>query len=374
MCQQIIPCILAGLGDYKTMNTWGHAVTLSIFGESHGPEIGIVIGGLPPGLRLDMAAVNHDMARRAPGQGAHATARSEADAVHIVSGVKDGVTTGAPLTGIIANTNARSSDYSPMLRPGHADWAALVKYAGYADMSGGGHFSGRLTAPLVFAGAIAKHALAAAYGTKVWGRIIAIGGENTTPGEANSGGTEVEQKFLDIIAAAKKDSDSVGGVIEIIAESVPAGLGEPFFGSVESRLSALYFSVPAVKSVEFGGGSALAALRGSAANDAIRVCGGDAAGMYSETNTAGGILGGITNGMPLVARVAFKPTPSIASVQKSVDPVTFVNTDLVIKGRHDPCIVPRAVPVVEACTALALLDLACEAARYAPWHNTGASQ
>jgi chorismate synthase len=338
------------------MNDWGHILKVSLFGESHGPEIGAVIGGLPPGITIDEAAIAADMTRRAPGNSPQSSARKEADRVRIVSGLKNGFTTGAPLCGIIANTDTRPTDYGgedAPLRPGHADWTALLKYGGFAERSGGGHFSGRLTAPLVFAGAIAKQALAQAYGTKIEGRITAIGGKSDAAA------------FNETIAAARAEGDSVGGVIEITASAVPPGLGEPFFGSVESRLSELLFSIPAVKGVEFGGGFAMAAMRGSEANDPLAL---DLEGQpFSKTNHAGGLLGGISNGMPLVLRVAVKPTPSIALEQETVQrDITgnFSECRLKIQGRHDPCIVPRAVVVCEACTALALLDLAFEAARF----------
>jgi chorismate synthase len=376
------------------MNTWGHILTLSIFGESHGPAIGAVIGGLPPGIALDEDQIAREMARRAPGQGDYATARREADVVRILSGVKDGRTTGAPLAGIIENTSQHSGDYPPMIRPGHADMAAMLKYQGFADMRGGGHFSGRLTAPLVFAGAIAKQLLSAAYRTEIYGRIQALAGKTdglvltelptqtddpqvlaswtalkTIAAKPFPAADNVERQFLDAVAAAKADGDSVGGVVEVAA-TMPGELGEPFFGSVESRLAELLFSIPAVKGVEFGSGFALSAMRGSAANDPLRVVEGK--GLVAMSNHCGGILGGISTGAPLICRAAFKPTPSIARPQQSVDPTTGENCDLAVKGRHDPCIVPRAVPVVEACVALGLLDLAFEAARYLPWEEQAA--
>jgi chorismate synthase len=373
------------------MNTWGHVLKLAIFGESHGPAIGIVIGGLPPGIALDESLIAKDMQRRAPGQGPYATSRKEGDEVKVLSGLKDGRTTGAPLAGLIENNNQRSSDYKPMLRPGHADWTALLKYGGFADMTGGGHFSGRLTAPLVFAGSVARQVLSQGYGTEVYGRIKAIGGEDdgidltgkTEPdgnpdyqglleriaGKQFAAADPVEGDFQKTIAAAKAEGDSVGGIVEAVAFKVPPGLGEPFFGSVESRLSELLFSVPAVKGVEFGGGFALAGLKGSGANDSLRASGSVHAGdgIYTASNHNGGILGGISNGMPLIVRAAIKPTASIYQAQQSVDPLTGKNCELRIEGRHDPCIVPRAVPVVEACVCLALLDLAFEAARYEPF-------
>ncbi|MCL2070205.1 MAG: chorismate synthase [Treponema sp.] len=288
------------------MNTYGKMFRLSIFGESHGPAIGVVIDGLPPGFAPDMDLVAQEMARRAPGQSAASTSRSEADLVEIVSGLFEGKATGAPLCGMIRNTDARSEDYQKNLpRPGHADYTAQIKYKGFADYRGGGHFSGRLTAALVFAGALARQLLP---GVKISAEPVLIGGK--PPAE-------------ETILNAKADGDSVGGVIACVAEGLPAGLGEPFFASVESCLSALLFSIPAVKAVEFDDGFKLAGMRGSQSNQ-----------------TPFGILGGISTGQPLRFSVAVKPTPSIGG-----------------EGRHDPCIVPRAVPVVEAAAAICLFDL-----------------
>jgi chorismate synthase len=346
------------------MNTWGEGIRLSIFGESHGAAVGIVVDGLPAGELLDMEEIGREMARRAPGRADFSTARREADAVEILSGVKDGVATGAPICGILRNEDARSGDYDGRLRPGHADWTALLKYDGRADMRGGGHFSGRLTAPLVFAGAMAKQALGRR-GVYVYGRIAAIGGE--TDGEAPRGAAEwrararlefpasegAAARMRAAVRAARADGDSVGGVVEALAFGVPGGIGEPFFASVESVVASLLFSIPAVKGVEFGDGFRLAGLRGSEANDALCVEGGV---IKSRTNRSGGILGGIANGMPLVARAAFKPTPSIAKEQRTVNPADMTETTLATGGRHDPCIVPRAVPVVEAALALGVLD------------------
>ncbi|MDR0909953.1 MAG: chorismate synthase [Spirochaetaceae bacterium] len=309
------------------MNTWGNVLKLSIFGESHGPAIGITIGGYPPGIVIDADFIASEMARRAPGQGSHITARKEADHVQILSGIKDNVSEGSPICGIITNTGQHSDDYKNIpFRPGHADETAFIKYKGFADMRGSGHFSGRITAPLVFAGALAKIALKKAFNTEINGKIVRIAGETD------------ETKFMDSIDAAKKEGDSLGGIIEVAAVNVPGGLGEPFFTSAESHIAELLFSVPAVKGVEFGSGFNMAEMKGSEAN---------------RDNHNGGILGGITNGKPLIVRVCIKPTPSIAK-----DGVT---------GRHDPCIVPRALPVIEACAALALLDLSFEAQRYSPW-------
>ena len=305
------------------MNNYGIRYKLSIFGESHGPVIGIVIDGLPPGFTPDMEKVAQEMARRAPGQSEVSTSRTEADAVEIVSGLFEGKTTGAPLCAMIRNTNTHSEDYQKELpRPGHADYTAHIKYKGFSDYRGGGHFSGRLTAPLVFAGALAKQLLP---DVKITAQPVLIGGK--APSD-------------ETILSAKGNGDSVGGVICCTVEGLPAGLGEPFFGSVESCLSALLFSIPAVKAVEFDEGFALADKRGSESN-----------------KTQFGILGGITTGKPLKFKVAIKPTPSIAKEQDTIDLVTKQSAKIIVKGRHDPCIVPRAVVVVEAAAAICLLDL-----------------
>ncbi|MCL1880203.1 MAG: chorismate synthase [Actinomycetia bacterium] len=372
------------------MNTWGQALRLSIFGESHGPAIGIVVDGLPAGEAIDLTAVEQEMARRAPGQSAFSTARREADQVEVLSGLLQGRTTGAPILGLIRNTDAHSSDYDSRLRPGHADWTALLKYHGLADMRGGGHFSGRLTAPLVFAGSLAKQLLGR-QGITVYARIARIGQvvDQALPYEAVAW-AEVSQKGFPAAAEAamaaevkqaKSDGDSVGGEVEAVAFGLPGGLGEPFFGSMESCIASMLFSIPAVKGVEFGDGFRLAQMRGSLANDQLTLAAGQtvlikrpSAEPASEpqvdeaasratpqdiralSNHNGGILGGISNGMPLVVRVAIKPTPSIASEQQTVDGAELRPVKLCIHGRHDPCIVVRAVPVVEAALALAVLD------------------
>jgi chorismate synthase len=305
------------------MNTFGEMYKLSVFGESHGSAIGVVIDGLPPGFSPDMAEAAREMARRAPGQSDLSTSRAEADSVEIVSGLFEGKTTGAPLCGMIRNTNTRSGDYNRNLpRPGHADYTAHIKYNGFSDYRGGGHFSGRLTAPLVFAGALAKQLLP---DVRITAEPLSIGGKPPQD---------------ETILSAKANGDSVGGVISCIADGLPIGLGEPFFGSVESRLSALLFSIPAVKAVEFDDGFALADMRGSQSN-----------------KTPFGILGGITTGKPLRFCVAVKPTPSIAIEQETIDITTNRPAKITVTGRHDPCIVHRAVPVVEAAAAIGLLDL-----------------
>jgi len=322
------------------MNTWGYNLRLSIFGESHGPAIGIIVDGLPPGEPVDPAGIASEMRRRAPGQDVTATARQEGDQVEILSGLLDGRTTNAPLCAVIRNRDARPEEYGAKLRPGHADWIALLKYGGFADQRGGGHFSGRLTAPLVFAGAVAKQSLARR-GVAITGRAVRIGQ------------TGDPEKMRDEILAAKADGDSVGGIVEAVATGAPIGLGQPFFASFESVAASLLFAIPAVKGVEFGDGFALAGLRGSQANDQLTLENGQ---IRALTNHNGGILGGLTNGEPIVVRAAVKPTPSIAKPQRTVDAETMRETELSVRGRHDPCIVPRAVPVVEAALALSVLD------------------
>jgi chorismate synthase len=324
----------------------------------------MVVDGLPAGESIDAEALRREMERRAPGRDALSTARRETDAVEILSGIKDGVTTGAPICGLIQNGDARSGDYDARLRPGHADWTALLKYGGHADLRGGGHFSGRLTAPLVFAGALARQTLWRR-GIRIYGRIAAIGGV----ADAKTPRDEAERQSLAglripafgdaaarmsaAIDAARAAGDSVGGIAEAAAYGVPGGVGDPFFASVESVTASLLFSIPAVKGVEFGDGFRLADLRGSEANDELFI---ERGAIRSRTNHNGGILGGITNGMPIVVRVACKPTPSIAKAQRTVNPADMTETTLATAGRHDPCVVPRALPVVEAALALGILD------------------
>lgn len=351
---------------------FGQHFKLTIFGESHGPAIGMVIDGVPAGTPIDEMAIAFQMARRAPGGDPTATARKEGDKVKLVSGVFEGRATGAPLCGMIENTNTRSGDYAQLrakMRPSHADYAGQVKYGGYNDPRGGGHFSGRLTAPIVFAGAIARQLLAQR-GITIGAHIAAVSScadsafdpvhvrADTLLALQESRFPLVdpsrEADMRAVVAAAKAEGDSVGGMIECAAVGVPAGIGSPFFGSVESVVSQLLFSVPAVKAVEFGDGMALPAMRGSAANDAMRYENGRVSCL---TNHNGGVTGGITNGMPVILRAAIKPTPSIALAQQTVDLVSGGNTTLSITGRHDPCIVPRAVPVIESALAIALCEL-----------------
>ena len=342
----------------------GERVTCSIFGESHGEAIGCVLDGLPAGEPLDEAEIALQMARRAPGKD---------DQPCILSGTRDGRTTGAPLAMIIRNSDQHSGDYRDLERlprPGHSDYPAHVRYSGYNDVRGGGHFSGRLTACLVFAGTVCRQILRRR-GVSVGGHILRIGGIADSPFDPvglSAGQLEdlssrpfsllnpdAEAPMRQEVEAARLEADSIGGVVEAAAVGLPAGLGSPMFGGVENRLSALLFGIPAVKGLEFGDGFAITALRGSQANDPYRYNGEGEP--VTTSNHNGGILGGITTGMPLVLRVAVKPTSSIGRPQQTVDLVSGQPAQLVVKGRHDPCIVPRALPVVEAALALGLLDL-----------------
>ena len=348
-------------------NVFGEKVKITLFGESHGNGIGAVIDGLPSGFAIDFDALARDMARRAPGSSPLSTTRREADEVEVLSGVFEGKTTGAPLAVLIRNTNTRSGDYQPHLpRPSHADYVADVKYGGCQDYRGGGHFSARVTAPLVWAGSLARQILEQK-GVSLAAHIARIGAvEDTRFTQPDAAllqalpnkpfpvlDDSVAEKMTAEVLAAKAEADSVGGIVECAAVGLPVGLGEPFFDSMESKLSHLLFSIPAVKGVEFGDGFALSAMRGSDANDPLRMQDGR---VVTATNRNGGINGGITNGMPLIVRAAFKPTPSIGKEQQTVDLRTGENATLQIHGRHDPCIVPRAVPIVEASVALCLLD------------------
>lgn len=341
----------------------------TIFGESHGPAIGVTLTGVPAGLELDWEAIRFDMARRAPGQSLLTTARKEADEVKILSGVFEGKTTGAPLCAVIENTDTRSADYTrtkDLARPGHADYAAHVRYGGFNDYRGGGHFSGRLTAPLVFAGAVAKQILAqknifvGAHISTIYGvndgfledwESLREAARKDFPVLDDEKGKEMQAAILE----AREDKDSVGGSIECAVFGLPAGLGEPDFGgNAEGIFSQYLFAVPAVKAVAFGAGTAFALMRGSEANDPLYIDGGT---VRAEQNCAGGINGGITNGMPVTFEVTMRPTPSIARTQFTVDMAKMENAELELTGRHDPCVVPRAVPVIEAAAALAACEL-----------------
>lgn len=342
----------------------------ALFGESHGPAVGVVLEGVPAGLELDLDAVRFDLSRRAPGKNALSTARREADEPHILSGLFQGHTTGAPLCAVIENTDTRSGDYERtknLARPGHADYAAHVRYQGFQDYRGGGHFSGRLTAPLVFAGGVAKQLLAQR-GIFVGAHISTIYGVNDDPLEdwdslracaakefpvlSDEKGAEMREAILE----AKNEQDSVGGAIECGVFGLPAGAGSPDFGrNAEGIFSQYLFAVPAVKAVAFGAGTAFALMRGSEANDPLFV--DDDGSIRAEQNCAGGINGGITNGMPLVFEATLRPTPSIGRRQFTVNLAARENAELELSGRHDPCVVHRAVPVIEAAAALAACEL-----------------
>ena len=353
---------------------FGKTLRVGVFGESHGAAIGVTVDGLPAGERIDMDELQAFLDRRRPGKNPLSTMRRETDVPEFLSGLRDGVTCGTPLCVVIHNSDQHSADYAELAdkpRPSHADYTAWVKWRGQADMRGGGHFSGRLTAPLCVAGGIAGQILARR-GVFVGAHLAAVGTEEDEifplhptdelfravaakpfPTLSDAAGERMQRVILD----AREAQDSVGGIIECAAIGLPAGVGEPMFDGVENRLAAALFGIPAVKGVEFGAGFGSARLRGSENNDALRVENGR---VVTETNRAGGILGGITNGMPLTLRVGIKPTPSIGQKQKTVSLSRMENTELTVHGRHDPCIAHRAVPVVEAVTACVLLDLLLE--------------
>jgi chorismate synthase len=348
-------------------NVWGKSIRVSIFGESHGKGIGIILDGLPPGKDIDIDEINFYMDKRSPGKDELSTSRRERDEVEILSGLFNGKTTGAPLCGVIRNSDVRSSDYNPDLpRPGTADLTAYIKYHGYNDYRGGGHFSGRLTAPLTFAGSIARQILKRDR-ISIGAHILKISDvsderfseinhellEELSKSSFPLINKKVQEDMKASILRAKEDSDSVGGVIECAAIGIPSGLGSPFFDSMESSISSMMFSIPAVKGIEFGAGFDIASMKGSEANDEIYLKDGS---FYTKTNHGGGINGGITNGMPIVFRLAFRPTPSIKKPQNTVNLKTMTNTEISIQGRHDPCIVKRALVVVESALALCILD------------------
>jgi chorismate synthase len=352
-------------------SSWGNKIKYSIFGESHGNAIGIVIDGLPPGIELNIDAIAFEMKRRAPGTGKLVTSRAEKDKFEIQSGFFNGRTTGTPLCVIIKNDDTHSKDYEitkDLLRPGHADYTGSVKFKGFNDYRGGGSFSGRLTAPLVFAGSIAKDILKKnniIIGSHIFSlkdlkddKIDSLGLNKGTLERLQSMdfpvlNSRIQSLMEESIINARLNKDSVGGVIECFALGVPAGLGEPFFNSFESSLSQLLFSIPAVKGVEFGLGFDIGNLNGSESNDEFYI---ENNIIKTYTNNNGGILGGITNGMPIVFRAAVKPTPSIAKLQRTVDINKNENSTIEIQGRHDPCILPRAIPVIEAAAAMCILD------------------
>lgn len=356
------------------MSNFGNKLKVSVFGTSHGKAIGVNIDGLPAGIHIDTDALYSFMQRRAPGRNTTSTNRKESDIPVFLSGVRNSVTDGFPLCAIIENSDMHSSDYESIKntpRPAHADYTAYVKYNGNADMRGGGHFSGRLTAPLCIAGYIAKSILEEK-GIYIGTHLLSVANikdepfplfpekelycelcKKDIPAINDAAGEKMKQAIL----SAKDKLDSVGGVIECAISGMPAGIGGPMFEGIEGRLAAAIFGIPAVKGIEFGRGFEASALYGSENNDTFTVKDGK---IITETNNCGGILGGISNGMPIVFKTAFKPTPSIAKEQKTVDLEKMENTTISIKGRHDPCVVIRALPVVESVAALVLLDMLME--------------
>ncbi|MGL5648475.1 MAG: chorismate synthase [Clostridium sp.] len=352
--------------------TWGNNLKVSIFGESHGVGIGITIDGLPSGFPLNVEKINFHMGRRAPGKSKLSTARKEGDNVEILSGFFDGRLTGTPLCGIIRNKDNRSRDYGKLkdvMRPGHADYTGNIRYSGFNDYRGGGHFSGRITAPIVFAGSICRQILEEK-GIKIVSHVKSIGNiedSSFNPVKIDENLIEklyekelpvlkenIDEKMRETILEAKEMGDSVGGVIECAILGVKPGVGNPFFDSIESVLAGLLFSVPAVKGVEFGKGFDITKILGSEANDSMYY---EEDVVKTKTNNNGGVLGGISNGMPIIFRVAIKPTASIIKKQETINITTKENEKLIIEGRHDPCIVQRAVPVIESMAAIGILDL-----------------
>ena len=352
-------------------STWGNKIKISVFGQSHAEAIGVCVDGLPAGERVDREELGRFMQRRAPGRTAVSTPRREADEVKILCGLVNDITCGAPLAAIIENTNTRSRDYEFLKetpRPAHADYPAQVKYGGFQDVRGGGHFSGRLTAPLCIAGGICLQILARK-GIQIGAHIRSVGDvqdqtfdpmgvtretlDRIKGEEFSTISVEKGEEMRKRILAASADGDSIGGTVECIVTGVPVGLGGALFGGLDGKIASAIFGIPAVKGIEFGAGFAAARLTGAENNDPYTVKDGK---IQTLSNNAGGILGGISTGMPIVFTAAFKPTPSIAKPQQSVRLSTMEETELRVVGRHDPCIVPRAVPVVEAVTAIALLD------------------
>ena len=350
----------------------GNNIKVSVFGQSHAPAIGVTVDGLPAGEAVDLDRLQAFLDRRAPGRGDLSTARREEDRPRILCGLLDGRTCGAPLAAVIENGDTRSGDYDRLRdvpRPGHADYPAQVRCRGFQDVRGGGHFSGRLTAPLCVAGGVCLQILERR-GVRIAAHIRSVGEAEDRPfrelGEdpgtldalAQAPFPVLEERAGEemrrLIQEAREAGDSVGGTVECIVQGLPAGLGSGMFGGADSRLAAALFGIPAVKGVEFGAGFGAARLRGSENNDPYRMEGGR---VTASSNRAGGVLGGITTGLPLVFRAAFKPTPSIARAQDSVSLSRRENETLAVRGRHDPCIVPRAVPVVEAAAAILALDL-----------------
>ena len=352
-------------------STYGQMLKLSIFGQSHGAAIGMTLDGIPAGLPVDEAALSAFLRRRAPGSSPLSTPRKEPDAPEFLAGVVDGYTCGAPIAAVIHNTNTRSGDYDNLRdcpRPGHADFPAQVKYGGNQDVSGGGHFSGRLTAPLCIAGGLCKQWLSL-QGIEIGAHLAKIGpvcddAFDPMAPQLHQVGAEFPvlnaakgEAMKSAVCDAKAAGDSLGGIIECAVTGLPVGLGEPMFGGMEGRIAQIIYGIPAIKGVEFGAGFGVCDRTGSENNDAFTVQDGT---VRTVTNHCGGILGGITNGMPLLFRCAVKPTPSISLPQQSVSLQRMETQELIIRGRHDPCIAPRAVPVVEAAAAIAIYDALLE--------------
>lgn len=351
---------------------WKNNISVSVFGESHGPAIGVVMDNLPAGEYIDMEKLMEFMARRAPKKNKTSTQRRESDMPQIMSGYLNGKTTGTPLCAFISNTDTHSQDYnniSRLARPGHADYTGALRYGGFNDVRGGGHFSGRLTAPICFAGAVAGQILERR-GIYTGAHILEIHGVrdrsvdpitvtkddivNMRKSEFPVIDAEKGKEMIADITKAASCGDSVGGIVECVSINVPAGIGSPIFDGIENSIASLVFGIPAVKGLEFGAGFNCAKMLGSENNDEFYV--NETGHVVTRTNNHGGILGGISSGMPITLRVAFKPTPSISKAQHTVDIGSMTNETLKIKGRHDPCVVPRAVPVVEAAVNIALLS------------------
>ena len=345
-------------------STYGESLKLSIFGQSHGAAVGMTLDGIPAGLPVDFDKLQRFLNRRAPGQNDWSTPRKEEDRPEFLAGIVDGFTCGAPIAAVIRNTNTRSGDYDNLKycpRPGHADFTAQMKYGGFQDAAGGGHFSGRLTAPLCIAGGLCRQWLEE-MGIRIAAHIRSIGTISDEHFSCVSPELDSIQEDFPVISpesgklmrhfidTARSAGDSIGGSIECAVTGLPAGIGEPMFGGVESRIAQIIYGIPAVKGLSFGSTQPT----GSQNNDAFCLENGQ---ILTKTNHCGGILGGITNGMPILFRVDIKPTPSISKPQQTVDLKTVKETTIEIKGRHDPCIVPRAVPVVEAAAAIAIYDL-----------------
>lgn len=349
-------------------NSLGQRFRITSFGESHGRCVGVVVDGCPAGMRLNDADIQRELDRRKPAQSPLTTSRAESDRVELMSGVFNGFTTGAPICMLVWNQAADSTEYEGRRwtpRPGHADYPAHVKYGGFNDYRGGGRFSGRITAGHVMAGAVAKRLLTECLGVKVLAYTSEIGGirarelsmeeirGNAEENPVRCPDREAAERMAEAIRRASDEGDSLGGVVECLALNLPVGLGEPVFDTLEGELAKALFSIPAVKAVEFGVGRLFSTLRGSESNDVYTIRDGR---VVTETNRAGGILGGLSDGMPVTCRVTFKPTPSIGKPQRTVDLRSMKETSLKVGGRHDPCIVPRAVPVVEAVVAVVLVD------------------